>query len=103
MRLHHDTGNATQAMVWIQRDRRLPVGQIRPSVVRDDGCSLSRCRGIVGIPYPSYNTWNVGISFTYKVFTLGLRYSVRRSPHRQALGGPDRDEQSKVIFSSGMS
>ena len=29
----------------------------------------------VGIPYPSYNTWNVGISFTYKVFTLDLRYS----------------------------
>jgi hypothetical protein len=29
----------------------------------------------VGIPYPSYNTWNVGIGFTYKVFTLDLRYS----------------------------
>jgi uncharacterized protein (TIGR02001 family) len=29
----------------------------------------------VGIPYPSYNTWNVGIAFTYKVFTLDLRYS----------------------------
>jgi Bacterial protein of unknown function (Gcw_chp) len=29
----------------------------------------------VGVPYPSYNTWNVGIGFTYKVFTLDLRYS----------------------------
>jgi hypothetical protein len=29
----------------------------------------------VGIPYPSYNTWNVGIGFAYKVFTLDLRYS----------------------------
>ena len=29
----------------------------------------------VGIPYPSYNTWNLGIGFTYKVFTLDLRYS----------------------------
>jgi hypothetical protein len=29
----------------------------------------------VGIPYPSYNTWNIGIAFTYKVFTLDLRYS----------------------------
>jgi Bacterial protein of unknown function (Gcw_chp) len=29
----------------------------------------------VGIPYPSYNTWNIGVSFTYKVFTLDLRYS----------------------------
>ena len=28
-----------------------------------------------GIPYKSYNTWNVGIGFTYKVFTLDLRYS----------------------------
>jgi len=29
----------------------------------------------VGIPYPSYNTWNIGVGFTYKVFTLDLRYS----------------------------
>ena len=29
----------------------------------------------VGIPYPSYNTWNIGIAFTYKIFTLDLRYS----------------------------
>jgi uncharacterized protein (TIGR02001 family) len=29
----------------------------------------------VGIPYPSYDTWNIGIGFTYKVFTLDLRYS----------------------------
>jgi uncharacterized protein (TIGR02001 family) len=28
-----------------------------------------------GIPYPSYNTWNIGLGFTYKVFTLDLRYS----------------------------
>jgi uncharacterized protein (TIGR02001 family) len=28
-----------------------------------------------GIPYKDYNTWNVGIGFTYKVFTLDLRYS----------------------------
>ncbi len=27
-----------------------------------------------GIPEPSYNTWNAGIGFTYKVFTLDLRY-----------------------------
>src|SRR5216684_3640233 len=29
----------------------------------------------LGIPEPSYNTWNVGIGFTYKVFTLDLRSS----------------------------
>ncbi|MDQ8726775.1 TorF family putative porin [Bradyrhizobium sp. LHD-71] len=28
-----------------------------------------------GIDYKDYNTWNVGIGFTYKVFTLDLRYS----------------------------
>src|SRR5216684_4277392 len=28
-----------------------------------------------GIPYKDYNTWNIGIGFTYKVFTLDLRYS----------------------------
>ncbi len=28
-----------------------------------------------GINYADYNTWNVGIGFTYKVFTLDLRYS----------------------------
>lgn len=27
-----------------------------------------------GIPYASYDTWNIGISFTWKVFTLDLRY-----------------------------
>ena len=24
---------------------------------------------------PSYNTWNIGVGFTYKVFTLDIRYS----------------------------
>ncbi len=28
-----------------------------------------------GLNYADYNTWNVGIGFTYKVFTLDLRYS----------------------------
>src|SRR5450631_4806834 len=28
-----------------------------------------------GIDYADYDTWNVGIGFTYKVFTLDLRYS----------------------------
>ena len=28
-----------------------------------------------GIKYPDYNTWNIGIGFTWKVFTLDLRYS----------------------------
>lgn len=28
-----------------------------------------------GIPYADYNTWNLGLGFTWKVFTLDLRYS----------------------------
>ena len=28
-----------------------------------------------GIPEPGYNTWNVGLGFTWKVFTLDLRYT----------------------------
>jgi uncharacterized protein Gcw-chp len=28
-----------------------------------------------GIDYKDYNTWNVGVGFTWKVFTLDLRYS----------------------------
>ena len=37
--------------------------------------------GVIGnpfrfsVPYADYNTWNVGVGFTYKVFTLDLRYS----------------------------
>jgi len=30
---------------------------------------------VFGIPEPDYNTWNVGLGFTWKVFTLDLRYS----------------------------
>jgi len=30
---------------------------------------------INGIKEPSYNTWNVGLGFTWKVFTLDLRYT----------------------------
>jgi uncharacterized protein (TIGR02001 family) len=28
-----------------------------------------------GVKYTDYNTWNIGVGFTYKVFTLDLRYS----------------------------
>lgn len=28
-----------------------------------------------GIKYADYNTWNIGVGFTYKVFALDLRYS----------------------------
>ncbi len=31
--------------------------------------------GNTGIKIPSYSTWNAGVGFTYKAFTLDLRYS----------------------------
>lgn len=31
--------------------------------------------GTGGINYADYNTWNIGVGFTYKVLTLDLRYS----------------------------
>ena len=30
--------------------------------------------GAAGVIFPDYNTWNVGVGFTWKVFTLDLRY-----------------------------
>ena len=27
-----------------------------------------------GIPLPSYTTWNIGVGWTWKVFTVDLRY-----------------------------
>src|SRR5262249_36564428 len=36
----------------------------------------NRCSGAYpgGVPYQSYWTWDAGVSFTYKAFTLDLRY-----------------------------
>ena len=41
----------------------------------DSFYSLAIALGPNGINYADYNTWNVGVGFTYKVFTLDLRYS----------------------------
>lgn len=30
---------------------------------------------LTGIDFPDYATWNIGVGFTYKIFTLDLRYS----------------------------
>jgi opacity protein-like surface antigen len=35
---------------------------------------FSNLAGTAGIPLPDYTFWNVGIAFTWKVFTLDLRY-----------------------------
>ena len=45
------------------------------------GIALANVGGVTsgayanGFPLPDYNTWNVGIGFTWKVFTLDLRYA----------------------------
>jgi uncharacterized protein (TIGR02001 family) len=37
--------------------------------------SLTATAPFTGFSIPSYSTWNAGVAFTYKVFTLDLRYS----------------------------
>jgi hypothetical protein len=41
----------------------------------DSFYSLAVGLGTGGLKYADYNTWNLGVGFTYKVFTLDLRYS----------------------------
>ena len=65
----------------LQRRRHVHLRRIRPAVARNFRRLLrhhvARFGGSFpnGIPEPSYNTWNIGVGFTYKVFTLDLRYS----------------------------
>jgi uncharacterized protein (TIGR02001 family) len=41
-----------------------------------DGGTQPTVNGVLAtFPIPSYSTWNAGLAFTYKVFTLDLRYS----------------------------
>ena len=57
--------------------RLVRVGRVRPSVARHERCVLRRAVGAsaAGIDYTDYDTWNIGLGFTWKVFTLDLRYS----------------------------
>jgi hypothetical protein len=41
----------------------------------DSFYSIAAGTGLGGLNYADYNTWNIGVGFTYKVFTLDLRYS----------------------------
>ena len=45
-----------------------------PSTARANS-GASAIRPESGVNYADYNTWNVGLGFTWKVFTLDLRYS----------------------------
>jgi len=38
------------------------------------GVLVNPITGVGGVPLPDYWTWNVGLAFTYKVFTLDVRY-----------------------------
>jgi hypothetical protein len=42
-----------------------------PTIGAAGGCTANNPNGI---SYADYNTWNVGVGFTWKVFTLDLRY-----------------------------
>ena len=52
----------------------VPVGRIRPILARHHRPVLWRVNFPTGTPLPDYSTWNVGLGFTYKVFTLDFRY-----------------------------
>ena len=62
----------------LQRRRHVRLGRIRPPVARNLRLVLWLSPAYL-LPTVSstrsYNTWNVGVGFTYKVFTLDLRYS----------------------------
>ena len=76
LRVDHRQVHRAQHGVRHQRRRHVRLRRVRPAVARHVRCILRRRRTFpAGIQYASYNTWNIGIGFTYKVFTLDLRYS----------------------------
>ena len=68
-------GSRLEHLVRHQRHRHVRVGRIRPPVAGHLGLVLRHRAFPNGINYADYNTWNIGIGFTYKVFTLDFRYS----------------------------
>ena len=63
-----------------QRHRHVHLRRVRPAVARNLRLVLRHHRSAAGrsrtaSSTPSYNTWNIGVGFTYKVFTLDIRYS----------------------------
>ena len=76
-------GDRAERLVRRQRHRHVRVGRIRPPVAGHVRLVLRHWfhqSGFAGpfpngINYADYNTWNIGIGFTYKVFTLDFRYS----------------------------
>ena len=83
LRLDHRQVDRARDHLRRQRRRHVHLGRVRPAVARHLGLRSTapplqpRFGGPFpnGIPEPSYNTWNIGVGFTYKVFTLDIRYS----------------------------
>ena len=80
-RRRHLLGRQRQVRLSGARERRavLRLGRNRPLVSRNSAPSTTapadRARPFPnGIPYKSYTTWNLGIGWTWSVFTLDLRY-----------------------------
>ena len=79
---HRQVDRAESTIVRHQRRRHVHLRRVRPPVARHLGRVLRHdvaarlaARSRTAFHEPSYNTWNIGIGFTYKVFTLDLRYS----------------------------
>ena len=80
LRVDHRQVDRAEHDLRHQRRRHVRLGRIRPPVARNLGLLLRTLPAGAAVPerhstMPSYNTWNIGIGFTYKVFTLDLRYS----------------------------
>ena len=79
LRLDHRQVHRAELDLRLQRPRHVRLRRVRPAVARNlrrrstASPATRSTRG--GIKEPSYNTWNIGVGFTYKVFTLDIRYS----------------------------
>ena len=72
----HDDFRKVLAQFWSERQARNRRYSTR-AFARDAGFTNPGFAGPFpnGINYADYNTWNIGVGFTYKVFTLDVRYS----------------------------
>lgn len=52
-----------------------PFYGVAPGVWMAGTSNFTTAEYLYGIPLPDYSTWNVGLGFTWKVFTLDLRYT----------------------------
>ena len=83
LRVDHRQVHRAELDLRHQRPRHVHLRRVRPAVARNlrfastERLHQSRLCGTVPERHQvaDYNTWNIGVGFTYKVFTLDIRYS----------------------------